>query len=600
MERRLGSGGQGVVYAGRAPGGPLVAIKLLHAHLVADDGARDRFLREVETAKRVAPFCTAQLLDSGFAWSRPYIVSEYVPGPSLQTSVRDDGPRGAAALHRLAINTATALAAIHAAGVVHRDFKPANVLLGPDGPVVIDFGIAKALDQSLSVISSQPFGSPAYMAPEQISGGEVGPPADMFAWAATMYYAATGRRAFGGEGIPATLHAVLTSEPDLTPLDERLRWLLRDCLAKDPARRPASAQVVERLRAFASLTDPRMPSLGPAPSPGNPPCSRDPSAPGHPSAPGNPPGNPSSPGGPPSGPFGVVQGPPSGPFGAVQGRPSGPSGAVQGPPSRPFGAVQGPPSADTGPSAQVQGAALDTGPTTRGRTRALKVAVPVGAVAVIAATGIGWYALSPAVSRPEAAARTPVPTATQPPPQPTAETTTEEPAEEPAEEPTEERKPAEARTRRAKDLASSRPRSATPTAPRRVPATTAAPTPASVPTRTSVPTRKASATPTRRPATRTPEPTAKASRSPASKRTSAAPAPEPTTGTISWSDVDGYCKAKGYSGSYTAGWTYTGCNGSDSTIDLAAVCRWKYPGYSNVSAKMPANPWIPTTTCDLS
>ena len=558
------------MYAGRAPGGPLVAIKLLHAHLVADDDARDRFLREVETAKRVAPFCTAQLLDSGFAWSRPYIVSEYVPGPSLQVSVRDGGPRGAAALHRLAINTATALAAIHAAGVVHRDFKPANVLLGPDGPVVIDFGIAKALDQSLSVISSQPFGSPAYMAPEQISGGEVGPPADLFAWAATMYYAATGRRAFGGEGIPATLHAVLTSEPDLTPLDERLRWLLRDCLAKDPARRPTSAQVVERLRAFASLTDPRMPGLGPALNPANPP-----------SDPGNPSGYPPSPADPPSGPFGAVQGPPSGPSG-------------------PFGAVQGPSSADTGPSAQVQGAALATGPAPSGRTRALKVAVPVGAVAVIAAAGIGWYALSPAVSRPEAAALTPLPTATQPPGRPTAETATEEPAEEPTGKPTEKRKPTEAKTPRAKDLASSRPRSATPTASRRAPATTAAPTPASVPTRTTVPTRKATATPTRRPATRTPEPTTQASRSPASKRTSAAPAPEPTTGTVSWQDVDAYCKAKGYSGSYTAGWTYTGCNGSDSTIDLAAVCRWKYPDYSNVSAKMPANPWIPTTTCDLS
>ncbi|MGW0809062.1 protein kinase domain-containing protein [Nonomuraea sp. NPDC002799] len=251
---RLGTGGQGVVYAGRGPGGALVAVKLLHPHLIADDEALARFLREVRTAKRVAPFCTAQMLDSGFVGARPYIVSEFVDGPSLQESVKESGPRGAAALQRLAINTATALAAIHAAGVVHKDFKPGNVLLGPDGPVVIDFGIAVALDLSQSVVSSQPIGSPAYMAPEQIAGGDVGPPADLFAWAATMYYAATGLRAFGGDNIPATLHAVLQSEPDLSHFEGPLRRLLQDCLAKDRARRPTAAQVVEHLRALPAPT----------------------------------------------------------------------------------------------------------------------------------------------------------------------------------------------------------------------------------------------------------------------------------------------------------------------------------------------------------
>ncbi|SEG97841.1 Serine/threonine protein kinase [Nonomuraea solani] len=250
LEYRLGSGGQGVVYAGRGPNGVLVAVKLLHQHLIADDEARVRFLREVETAKRVAPFCTAQLLDTGFAGRRPYIVSEFVDGPSLQDSVRESGPRGAAALQRLAVNTATALAAIHAAGVVHRDFKPGNVLLGPDGPVVIDFGVAKALDLSQSVVTSQPIGSPAYMAPEQIANGEVGPAADLFTWAATMYYAATGERAFPGDSVPAALHAVLSSEPDLRRLEGPFRLLLRECLAKEPALRPTAAQVVERLSAL--------------------------------------------------------------------------------------------------------------------------------------------------------------------------------------------------------------------------------------------------------------------------------------------------------------------------------------------------------------
>ncbi|WP_180903689.1 serine/threonine protein kinase [Nonomuraea indica] len=250
IDGRIGAGGQGTVYAGRAADGVLVAVKLLHPHLVSDDRARARFLSEVETAKRVAPFCTAQILDSGYAGRSPYIVSEFVNGPSLQESVRESGPRGAAALQRLAINTATALAAIHAGGVVHRDFKPGNVLLGPDGPVVIDFGISRALDLSQSVVTSQPIGSPAYMAPEQVAGEHVGPAADMFAWAATMIYAATGRLAFGGDSIPAILQLILRGEPDLGHVESRLRRVLRECLAKEPARRPSAAQVVERLRAL--------------------------------------------------------------------------------------------------------------------------------------------------------------------------------------------------------------------------------------------------------------------------------------------------------------------------------------------------------------
>ncbi|MFE0155212.1 serine/threonine protein kinase [Nonomuraea sp. NPDC059007] len=250
LEGRLGAGGQGTVYIGRTGKGAPVAIKLLHPHLIADLREQQRFLREVETAKRVAPFCTAHVLDSGFVGARPYIVSEYVQGPSLQASVRDNGARGAAALQRLAVNTATALAAIHEAGVVHRDFKPGNVLLGPDGPVVIDFGIARALDLSQSVVSSQPIGSPAYMAPEQIAGGDIGAAADIFAWGATMVYAATGQRAFVGDSIPGILHLILQGDPDLGELDGPLRLLLGECLAKEPARRPTAAQVIERLRAL--------------------------------------------------------------------------------------------------------------------------------------------------------------------------------------------------------------------------------------------------------------------------------------------------------------------------------------------------------------
>ncbi|WP_433352099.1 protein kinase domain-containing protein [Microtetraspora malaysiensis] len=252
LEGRLGVGGQGTVYVGSAVPGQRVAVKLLHPHLAVDKMARARFLSEVEIAKRVALFCTAKVLDSGFVNEQPYIVSEFVDGPSLQESVLNMGPRSEAALERLALNTATALAAIHQADVVHRDFKPGNVLLGPDGPVVIDFGIARALDISRSAITSQVVGSPGYMAPEQLSGGKIGPAVDLFAWGATIVFAATGKRAFNGDSIPAIIRSILLDQPNLDGLDGRLGAIVRACLAKDPARRPTAAEVVDGLRGLPS------------------------------------------------------------------------------------------------------------------------------------------------------------------------------------------------------------------------------------------------------------------------------------------------------------------------------------------------------------
>ncbi|MFI6518656.1 protein kinase [Spirillospora sp. NPDC050679] len=250
---RLGTGGQGTVYAGTGPDGALVAIKVLHSHLSLDERARGRFLGEVEAAKAVARFCTVQVLGSGLLGHRPYIVSEYVAGPSLMEAVERDGPRAGAALDRLAINTATALAAIHRAGIVHRDFKPANVLLGPDGPVVIDFGIARALTPHLST-TSQVVGSPSYMAPEQISNAPVGPAADMFAWGVTMVYAAGAVRAFGGDSIPGIMQSILHDEPDLGPLAGQLRDIVGECLAKEPEGRPTAEQVTARLLEQTSST----------------------------------------------------------------------------------------------------------------------------------------------------------------------------------------------------------------------------------------------------------------------------------------------------------------------------------------------------------
>ncbi|WP_222870110.1 serine/threonine-protein kinase [Actinomadura decatromicini] len=243
---RIGTGGQGAVYLGRPvePGaGPArVAVKLLHAQLLADAGARERFVRELALLQRVAGFCTAQMLAADMAGDRPYIVSEYVPGLSLRALVQEEGPRTGADLDRLAISSVTALTAIHRANVVHRDFKPQNVLMGPDGPRVIDFGIARAFDAG-ATMTSQVVGTPAYMAPEQFAG-RVGPATDLFAWASTLLFAATGRDPFAGGALPAVMYRIMHETPDLSVLPAPLADVAAACLAKDPKARPTSEDVL--------------------------------------------------------------------------------------------------------------------------------------------------------------------------------------------------------------------------------------------------------------------------------------------------------------------------------------------------------------------
>jgi predicted Ser/Thr protein kinase len=244
---RLGEGGQGVVYLGRSPEGDPVAVKLLHARLSGDAEARARFLREVSVAQRVARFCTASVLHADLAGNQPYIVSEYVPGPSLRELVDREGPRRGAALERLAVSTATALAAIHRAGILHRDLKPANVLMGPEGPVVIDFGIARALDTPGATMTGDTLGTPSYLAPEQLAGAAPAPAVDVFAWGVTIVFAATGRPAFGADSIPAVINRILNERPDLTALSGPLRDLVAACLSKDPAGRPTAEDLVTHL-----------------------------------------------------------------------------------------------------------------------------------------------------------------------------------------------------------------------------------------------------------------------------------------------------------------------------------------------------------------
>jgi protein kinase-like protein len=248
---RLGEGGQGVVYLARDPDGGQVAIKLLRTHLSQNATSRTRFLREATTAKRVPSACTAKVLDADLADSQPYIVSEYISGPSLATMVRSEGPRSGTALERIAVNTATALAGIHQAGVVHRDFKAANVLLGPDGPVVIDFGIAKALDAADAdgdlTMPGQMAGTPGYMAPEQLEAGQAGPAADIFAWGATMVFAATGSLPYGSGPIYNLVYRIFNEPPQLDGLTPPLRNLVAACLNPKPAARPTARDIVDTL-----------------------------------------------------------------------------------------------------------------------------------------------------------------------------------------------------------------------------------------------------------------------------------------------------------------------------------------------------------------
>ncbi|GIH97269.1 protein kinase [Planobispora siamensis] len=243
---RVGQGGQGVVYLGESSSGTRVAVKVLHGHVAGDPKNRRRFLREVEAARQVPQFCTAPILDVGVAGDQPYVVSEFIEGESLEQRVASRGPLDPRDLERLAVGTATALAAIHRAGIVHRDFKPANVLLGPDGPRVVDFGIARSVN--MTATSASVVGTPPYMSPEQLSGDDVGPPSDMFSWAGTILFAGTGRAPFGRDvAIAALVYRILHQECDLTGLPDGLREIAGRCLAKTPERRPTAEEVLLEL-----------------------------------------------------------------------------------------------------------------------------------------------------------------------------------------------------------------------------------------------------------------------------------------------------------------------------------------------------------------
>lgn len=247
---RLGEGGQGIVYLGLSPDGDPVAVKLIKGGL--DPAVRSRLTRELDAMRSVASFCTARVLTAAIEGRQPYVVSEFIDGPSLQQRVAASGPFRGGELERLAVGTATALAAIHGAGIVHRDLKPANVLIGPDGPRVVDFGIARQGESE--TMTAGPVGTPAYLAPEQIAGQPASAASDVFAWGATIVYAATGRPAFGSASVASVLHRIMTTTPDVSEVPEPLRAAVERCLSKDPGHRPTSRDLL--LGLVGSAPDP--------------------------------------------------------------------------------------------------------------------------------------------------------------------------------------------------------------------------------------------------------------------------------------------------------------------------------------------------------
>ncbi|GHB56139.1 serine/threonine protein kinase [Streptomyces viridiviolaceus] len=254
---RLGSGGMGRVYLGRSAGGRTVAVKIVHPHFALDEEFRARFRREVAAARRVGGAWTAPVLDADPEARVPWVATAYAAGPSLTSAVADGGPLPAHTVRALGAGLGEALAAVHDLGLVHRDVKPSNVLLTLDGPLLIDFGIARATGGTSRTESGGgtasltstgvSIGSPGYMSPEQILGKGVTGAADVFSLGAVLAFAASGEPPFPGDSSAALLYKVVHEEPELDGLDGDLRELVGACLAKDPGSRPAPAEVARRL-----------------------------------------------------------------------------------------------------------------------------------------------------------------------------------------------------------------------------------------------------------------------------------------------------------------------------------------------------------------
>jgi hypothetical protein len=256
LRAQLGAGGMGRVYLGMSPAGRAVAIKVVHPDLASDTEFLRRFQQEVAAARAVSGIYTAPVVASGLDERPPWLATAFVPGPSLDQVVGENGPLPEPALWPLLAGLVEALQAIHACGVVHRDLKPPNVLLAADGPRVIDFGISRATDGTALTAAGVVFGTPGYMSPEQAEGKPAGPASDVFALGCVIGYAATGAGPFGTGTAAAVLYRVVHTEAMLDAVPPPLREIISGCLAKDPAARPAPAALATALAARDRGTGP--------------------------------------------------------------------------------------------------------------------------------------------------------------------------------------------------------------------------------------------------------------------------------------------------------------------------------------------------------
>ena len=247
---RLAVGGMGIIYLGESPSGRLVAVKVIRPELASDPEFRERFRREVKAVQLVGGFHTAAVVDAGPDDDPPWMVTEYVPGPSLEAKVRRDGPLDQAAVHQLATALAESLHAIHSRGLVHRDLKPMNIIMAAAGPRIIDFGIAKAAGTNSNprlTSTGMVVGTPAFLSPEQLDDGAVGPESDIFSLGSVLAFAASGRMPFDGQTFKATSYAIVNKLPNLRAVVGPMLDVITACLAKDPRSRPTAADLLTYL-----------------------------------------------------------------------------------------------------------------------------------------------------------------------------------------------------------------------------------------------------------------------------------------------------------------------------------------------------------------
>ncbi|OOC54388.1 hypothetical protein NOSIN_11705 [Nocardiopsis sinuspersici] len=242
----------GVVYAATTPEGRWVAVKVIRPELAADPAFRNRFSREAELLSRIRSPCIASVLDFDTRADQPWLATEYLSGPTLSQEVLDNGPLPLPRARAVAVSIAGAVATIHAAGVVHRDLKPANVILAPDGPRVLDFGIARTVDGTSLTRTGGVVGSPGWMSPERFRGC-AGPESDVFGWGGLVVYAMTGRPPFGTGSAEELMFRLFNEEPDTSGVPEELRGIVTRSMAKNPAKRPTAVELVRRLSAGTGL-----------------------------------------------------------------------------------------------------------------------------------------------------------------------------------------------------------------------------------------------------------------------------------------------------------------------------------------------------------